>query len=153
MSPRARKLYALIVEVRAAFNRLKSISDDMNRDLGITAPMRAVMETIADEGPLTVPGIARRRGVTRQHIQVSVDTLADAALVELKHNPAHRRSPLVALSRKGSAAYREIRARESHVLEELAGELPARQIEAATSTLEALNARLEPLMTKDDEDD
>lgn len=74
-------------------------------------------------------------------------------LVELKDNPAHRRSPLVALTRKGKSAFRQIRRRERAVLEELAHGLPGRRIAAATATLETLSARLQPLMTEIDDDD
>lgn len=153
MTPEAERLDSLIVEVRTAFHRLKAVSDQMHRDLGITAAMRAVMETVADDGPMTVPQIARARGVSRQHIQTSVDSLAATGLVGLKENPAHRRSPLVVLTRRGKSVFREIRRRERAVLEALAGGLPARRITAARATLQTLNARLQPRMTGESDDD
>jgi DNA-binding MarR family transcriptional regulator len=136
-------LYALIVEIRASFNRLRAFADTMHADLSITASMRAVMESVFGQEPQSVPEIARRKGVSRQHIQVNVDALCEKGLVELRDNPAHKRSPLVALTRKGRAAFEKIREREALALEELADGLPERNVKAALKVLRKLRQRLE----------
>jgi len=139
----AENLYALIIEIRANFQRLRAFADDMHADLSITASMRAVMESVFDQGRQSVPEIARRKGVSRQHIQVNVDALCDRGLVELRANPAHKRSSLVVLTRKGRAAFESIRAREALALEKLADGLPEQEVESALKLLRALRQRLE----------
>ncbi len=62
MSRKAERFYATIRILRTCFNRLKSVADEMHRDLGVTASMRAVMEALADEGQQSVPEIARGSG-------------------------------------------------------------------------------------------
>ncbi|UCH74587.1 MAG: MarR family transcriptional regulator [Rhodospirillales bacterium] len=141
MKPKARQLYAVIRQVRTCFNRLKSLSDEMNRDLEVNASMRAVMEALSAEGR-TVPDIARARSVSRQHIQVNMDALLAKGLVESRANPAHKRSPLYLLTDGGEAIFAEIRRREVEVLEQLADGLLGRTLEAADAALDALNARL-----------
>jgi len=137
------KLYALIVEIRSNFNRLKRLADELHKDLAITAPMRAIMEYVAEHGEQPVPAIARAKGVSRQHIQVNVDALQNGGLVELRDNPAHRRSSLVALSREGHAAFAEIRRSEALVLEKLAEGLDAKDVAAALRVLRSLRKRLD----------
>jgi DNA-binding MarR family transcriptional regulator len=51
--------------------------------------------------PLTVPQIARRLGVSRQHILRLTNDLAAEGLVELIPNPDHKTSPLVNLTPTG----------------------------------------------------
>ena len=144
MKPKARQLYAVIRQVRTCFNLLKGLSDEMNRDLGVNASMRAVMEALSTEGR-TVPDIARARSVSRQHIQVNMDALLEKGLVESRANPAHKRSPLYSLTDRGEEIFAEIRGREAAVLEQLADGLLGRTLEAANAALDALNARLAAL--------
>ena len=132
-------------EVRHLFQVLKSLADALHKDTGLTASTRALMEAIA-EGPRTVPDIARSKSVTRQHIQLLVDELAGADLVELKPNPAHLRSPLIALSRKGEALFASIRKREAPLVERLAAGLDARKAAATVQILTALRRRAEELL-------
>ena len=70
------------------------------------------MESLADAGEQTVPQIARAKGVSRQHIQVNVDTLTKAALVALRDNPGHKRSPFVTMTKLGQSAFKVMRRRE-----------------------------------------
>src|SRR3979411_1518378 len=49
-------------------------------------------------GPLTVPQIARRMGLTRQAVQASVNRLLTEGLIEAVENPDHRRSPLIRIT-------------------------------------------------------
>lgn len=139
MTPEAANLYALIRSLRLGFNRLKALADDMHGDLGVTASMRAVMEAIATEGARPVPDIARSRGVSRQHIQVNVDALLNAGLATQRGNPAHKRSPIIALSAKGKRTFATMRRREAKVLEQLAAGLSPESVIAAGQTITALN--------------
>jgi DNA-binding MarR family transcriptional regulator len=132
-------------EVRHLFQVLKSLADAIHKDAGLTASTRAVMEAIA-ECPRTVPDIARSKSVTRQHIQLLVDELAGSDLVELKPNPAHLRSPLIAFSRKGEALFASMRKCEAPLIERLAAGLDVRKAAATVQTLTALRRRAEQLL-------
>ncbi len=142
-NPQTDTLYTLIREVRTAFNRLKSFADEMNRDDRITAAMRALLEHLDTNGPGTVPNIARAKSVSRQHIQLLADALAEAGLVRFAVNPGHKRSKLVNLTAEGAAAFAAIRAREAQALADLAGVIAPGDRKAAIHALQALNAALE----------
>jgi len=140
---KAEKMAALTAAVRAVFNRLKALGDDLHGDLEVTAAMRAVMETLAADGAMTVPQIARLKGVTRQHIQLLADALAAAGLAAIKENPAHRRSSLIALTDKGRRTFAKMRAREVPIVAELADDFDAQELDRAATVLARLAARLE----------
>ncbi len=139
---KAEKMIALTSAIRAVFNRLKALGDDLHGDLEVTAAMRAVMETLSAEGAMTVPQIARLKGVTRQHIQLLADALAEAGLAAVKENPAHRRSSLIALTDKGKRTFAKMRAREVPVVANIANEFDGQDLDRATALLTRLAARL-----------
>ncbi|MBH0201018.1 MAG: winged helix-turn-helix transcriptional regulator [Nitrospira sp.] len=145
---KAHTLYQVIRQVRSCFNQLKVLGDELHQDLGITASMRVIMESLADDGEQTVPQIARAKGVSREHIQVNVDELLSSTLITLRDNPAHRRSPFVALTKKGHAAFKEMRGRETKVLELLAHELGSEPLEKTAETLAQLRDSLVKMQVK-----
>jgi len=61
-----------------------------------------------DVSPMTVPQVARRLGVSRQHILRLTNELVDEGLVELRPNPDHKTSPLVHLTPAGEATLHAI---------------------------------------------
>jgi DNA-binding MarR family transcriptional regulator len=140
---KAEKMTALTAAVRAVFNRLRALGDELHADLKVTTAMRGVMETLASDGAMTVPQIARLKGVTRQHIQSLADALAEADLATVKENPAHRRSSLIALTDKGKRTFAKMRAREVPVVANVANEFDAQDLERATALLTRLAARLD----------
>jgi DNA-binding MarR family transcriptional regulator len=134
----ADELASLVEKVRACFRELRRTGDDLHEDLGVTAAMRAVMEHIRRNGPATVPDIARNKSVSRQGIQVLVDSLGRSRLASIEPNPAHKRSSLVALTRKGETAFDEILRREHDLLGELAQDRSARSLRSAAAQLAIL---------------
>jgi DNA-binding MarR family transcriptional regulator len=112
-------LESLFNETRLLFNTLKLWAEGVHPDSEITLPMRAVLELLLLEGAAPVPAMARARNVSRQHIQQQVDALVDKGLVERRGNPAHRRSPLIALSDKGRARIQTMRGEELDALARL----------------------------------
>ncbi|NGZ94775.1 MAG: MarR family transcriptional regulator [Nitrospira sp. WS110] len=153
MTTKAHTLYQLIRQIRSGFNLLRVLGDDLHRDLKVTAAMRAIMETLAEDGEQTVPQIARAKSVSRQHIQVNVDALLRKALVVLRDNPSHLRSPFVALTPRGQATFTIMRRREAELLEWLAKEFGLEQLEQVSRTLGTLNQSIRKHQKKGGADD
>jgi DNA-binding MarR family transcriptional regulator len=130
--------------VRHLFHLLRAVAEAATPpDRGFTASHRGVMESLAALGPQTVPALARARPVARQHIQVLVNDLAAWGLAEARPNPAHKRSPLIALTRTGQARFDAIRAAEAEALATLELSVPAGRLAAAADDLTALARDLE----------
>lgn len=106
----------LFNEVRLLFNTLVHTGEQLHDDSDMTMPRRAVLEYLLNEGPSTVPAIARARRVSRQHIQALVNPLLQEGLVERQENPAHRRSKLVKLTAAGWKLIEDMRQHEAHHL-------------------------------------
>lgn len=121
---------------------MAGIAESLHAGSGISPVGRAILELIEVAGPQTVPAIARRRKTSRQNIQVQVDALEAAGLVEMHPNPGHKRSLLVALSAEGRARFREIRAREAALLGRLAAELEGEDLRRAAAAIRAFSAAL-----------
>jgi DNA-binding MarR family transcriptional regulator len=109
-----------------------------------------VLGAIALAGePLSVPAIGKAMGLSRQGVQKQVDLLRRESLVTLQENPSHRRSPLVALTRAGRAAY-ERASRIWAVEARLIGrEHPLAEFEGARRVVASLAASLDRGETRD----
>ena len=106
-------MHKLIREIRTFYNSLVMLGEEIHSGESVTLGMRAVMEALLEEGPRTVPQIARDRRVSRQRIQVMVNHLLEQDLVTHRSNPANRRSHLIVLTRSGAAAIKRMRDREA----------------------------------------
>jgi DNA-binding MarR family transcriptional regulator len=133
-------MHKLIREIRTFYNSLVMLGDAIHSEESITLGMRAVMEALLEEGPHTVPQIARSRRVSRQRIQIMVNHLLDEGLVAHRANPANSRSHLIALTRSGAAAIKRMRGREAERFADLPGNLDVKQL---TQQLAQLRISLE----------
>lgn len=132
----------LLDEVRMLFHLATQVAEDLHAAEPITVSMRGVLELLHRIGPATVPDIARRRYVTRQHIQTLVNALLAQGLVAVEDNPAHRRSPRIALTDDGGRMIRRMTDRERRFLARIDLPLDPRDIASARGTLATLRNAL-----------
>lgn len=133
-----RNFYPLTRVVRRLFHKLGHGVSALHQDMGVSAGMRAVLESVIDGGPQTVPQMARVRPVTRQHIQGLVNELLDGGYVEYVDNPAHKRSKLVSPTERGLETFKRMRERENEVFKRVPVKATAAELEAATRVLRTL---------------
>ncbi|MEB2352271.1 MAG: helix-turn-helix domain-containing protein [Burkholderiaceae bacterium] len=113
--------------------------DRLVEPLGLTSARWQMLGAIALAGtPLTAPQVGEAMGVTRQGAQKQLNLLLEQRLIESHPNPAHRRSPLYALTSEGLALYRQADALWAAQAAELAKSVPAAQALAATQVLESV---------------
>jgi DNA-binding MarR family transcriptional regulator len=132
----------LVDEVRLLEHVLVRTAEGLQRSTGVSVAGRAVLEFLERHGPTPVPDIARARYVTRQHIQVIVDTLTEEALVTRAPNPGHRSSPLITLTQEGAQTIGSIHKREHRLLDRHMAGIAQRDVRAATAVLTAVRAAL-----------
>jgi DNA-binding MarR family transcriptional regulator len=138
----------VVRETRALFQALRALADATHAGLGVNASMRAIMEFLAQNGPQTVPGIAKAKTVSRQHVQTIADELVQRGLAELLPNPQHKRSSLAALTKDGEAVFRAMSQREAGLFEELAAGASASGLEDLALGLAQLRARTLALLAQ-----
>jgi DNA-binding MarR family transcriptional regulator len=134
--------YQIIWLTRRLFRALAQKSDESLQDLGISVADRAVMEFLHPDETLSVPEIAQRYQVSRQHVQVTVNSLSDAGLLLAKVNPRHKRSPLISLTDKGKRLFRTIKSRDTKIVKKLFSNVPAKDRRITRKTLATLLGEL-----------
>ena len=123
---------------------LLSAGDVMTADQNLTSARWQVLGAIAlAHRPLTVPQIARRMGLTRQSVHVTVKHLLGDGLVELTANSDHRRSPLVELTDAGVAKFDAMDERSSAWANRIADGLDRSELETTLRMIDELCTRIE----------
>jgi DNA-binding MarR family transcriptional regulator len=118
-----------------------AIAEELAGPAGLTAAWWQVLGAVLGE-PLTVAGIAREMGITRQSVQRIADLLAERGLAEYLPNPAHRRAKLLAPTEPGRAAIARIGPGHAAAAARLAKALGEQPLADAVAALQALSAAL-----------
>jgi DNA-binding MarR family transcriptional regulator len=117
-------------------------SNESLTEWDINATDRAVLEFLYPDLSLSVPEIAERYDVSRQHIQVTVNRLVDKKLLVMVKNPRHKRSLLVHLTNRGKKTFKQVLLRDKQLVNRLFKEIPLNNIHITRRTLEKLYGRL-----------
>ena len=113
--------------------------DAMTEKLGLTHARWKVIGAVAlSRNGLTVPGIARVLGQSRQAVQRITDVMASDGLLEYSSNPKHKRSVLVLLSDQGKEVYNTLRDVQDPWAMDATGEIPAEELETALRLIQRL---------------
>jgi len=137
---------ALVDETIALYHRLAWMAEQIYGDEGHGAARRGILRGLVRYGPQSVPQLARARSVKRQSLQPVVDAMVAEGVVELRDNPRHARSRLVAVTRKGEAIVAHLDRVDEKVLGAVGAGIPRRDLRAAAATLELLRSRCETAM-------
>lgn len=130
-------------EVALLFFRMRHASTQYLGQGRHSSGRRSIVKSLGKEGPQTVPQMARARTVSRQHIQRIVNELRSDNLVRALPNPAHRRSKLIELTRRGEVLLAAMDEREAELMGFLARGLRLQQMREATEVVRHVRARLE----------
>jgi DNA-binding MarR family transcriptional regulator len=107
---------------------------------GLSVGVRAVLDLLRENGPMTVPQMGRAQSLSRQFVQRMVNDAAEHGFVEAVPNPAHQRSSLIRLTEAGSAAITAVADREHAVLREVGGNLTDAELTACVRVLSQMLA-------------
>ena len=102
----------------------------MTKDLGLTHARWKVIGAIAlSNAGLTVPGIARVLGQSRQAVQRITDVMVADGILVYTDNPKHKSSALVTLSEKGQDTYTLLREVQDPWAIENTEDIPTEELE------------------------
>ena len=130
--------YQVVWLVRRLFRALAQKASENLGQYELTVADRAVMEFLYPHEQLSVPDIASRYRVSRQHVQVTVNSLRNTGLLESRPNPRHKRSSLMKLSDKGGELFARILEKDNETVEKLFANIPEEDRKATSRTLETL---------------
>ena len=136
-----------LTELTLAVFRLNGLllqwGDRLVGPIGLTSSRWQMLGALALRGkPLTSPQVGDVMGVSRQGAQKQLHALEALGLVEPQANPAHKRSPLYALTPQGRRLYGRAEQLWAQRATELAAAIPPSRATAAAATLKAMSALL-----------
>jgi DNA-binding MarR family transcriptional regulator len=121
------------------YRRISRTVEEAEEVNDMSVGVRAVLDRLHRTGEQTVPAMAGALALSRQFVQRCVHDAAGRGWVELRPNPAHQRSSLIALTSDGEAAIRAVATREHSVLREVDG-LTAEDVAACLRVLRRIHA-------------
>jgi len=130
--------YQITWLIRRLFRAMASKADQYLADLGISAAERAVLEFLYPDTQMTVPQIAERYGVSRQHVQVTVNSLLDKELVSTLENPQHKRSQFIMLNDNGRRLFTTVNVSDEQAINTLFASISDQDRRQTRQTLEIL---------------
>jgi len=134
----------LVLSVFRLNGLLIAEGDAMTENLGLTSARWKVIGVIAlSNAGLTVPGIARVLGQSRQAVQRITDVMVSDGLLSYQPNPQHKRSVLVTLTNEGKNAYNSLREVQDPWAIESTEELSEEELETALRLVRRLIQRFD----------
>ncbi|MBK1650147.1 MarR family winged helix-turn-helix transcriptional regulator [Rhabdochromatium marinum] len=130
----------VVVSIFRTHGRLIEWGDRFAAPFGLTSARWQMLGALAFlEQPASAPAIARQMGVTRQGANKQLTLLEKQGLVRKGANPAHKRSPLFAMTEDGQRTYRAIQAAWQAHAQALCSDIPAADLEATLRTLQTVD--------------
>ncbi|MGE0556866.1 MAG: MarR family winged helix-turn-helix transcriptional regulator [Burkholderiales bacterium] len=133
---------ALMSETIKTFHLLRAAGKRIGAVTAAGAGNWGLLRSLGHEGPQTVPQAARARPVSRQHMQKLADQMAAEGMIEFIENPAHAKSMLMQLTRKGRTALTRLDQRIEMEAARLATGLNAAQLQSAVQGLREFRLKL-----------
>ena len=134
--------YEITWLIRRLFRAMAQKSGESLDGVGVSVADRAVMEFLHPDQALSVPDVAKRYKVSRQHVQVTVNSLLDKKLLVTRDNPRHKRSPLISLSPKGRKLFESIKAGDESIVRDIFAGVSVSDKRATLKTLTHLLQQL-----------
>jgi DNA-binding MarR family transcriptional regulator len=140
---------AIAMETYGVSAALRRHGDILAKKAGQTQPRWQVLRAASDS-TLSVPQIARRLGVTRQHVQRIADTLVAESLACYVVNPDHKTSSRLALTGRGRKVLEAITDNSAEYSRILASRLHGFDLSYLLASLKTLSSTLSALDSERD---
>ncbi len=143
-SPKRKPFLDLVLSLFRLNGLLVAEGDRMAESLGLTSARWKVIGVIAlSNSGVTVPGIARALGQSRQAVQRITDVMEQDGLLRYQRNPGHKRSALVCLTDAGQEVYSALRAVQDPWAIESTEDVPLAELESALQLVRRLIHRFD----------
>ena len=129
------ELNRLISETRGFFHDLEEVSRTILARHGLSPQERRLLMALRKHRRCTVPQLARKRQVSRQFVQVTMNALFKRGLIIFRDNPDHKRSRLLELTPVGENLILAVMGREGEALQRVASGLAPDEVRSAVEVL------------------
>ncbi len=129
-SPKRILFLDLVLSIFRLNGLLIAEGDALTEKLGLTHARWKVIGAIAlSNAGLTVPGVARVLGQSRQAVQRITDVMVEDGLLAYQRNPKHKRSVLITLTEEGNHVYNMLREQQDPWVMENTQEIPIEELD------------------------
>jgi DNA-binding MarR family transcriptional regulator len=135
LAVRLAEVYLLVGPLYRRVLRKVELSEEIE---GVGVGVRAVLDLLRLNGPMTVPQMGRAQALSRQFVQRMVNEAAERGFVQAVANPAHRRSSLIRLTDAGRGVIEAVIAREHALLGQVGGGLTQADVDACVKVLSGM---------------
>ncbi|MDT8429264.1 MAG: MarR family transcriptional regulator [Pseudomonadales bacterium] len=143
-SPKRKLFLDLVLAIFRLSRLLLAEGDRMAESVGLTSARWKAIGVIAlSSNGVTVPGIARSLGQSRQAVQRITDVMVADGLLRYEKNPRHRRSALVVLTEQGQQVYNALRVIQDPWAIDNTQDIPVEELETSLQLVRKLIHRLE----------
>ena len=138
-SPKRILFLDLVLSIFRLNGLLIAEGDALTEKLGLTHARWKVIGAIAlSNAGLTVPGVARVLGQSRQAVQRITDVMVEDGLLAYQRNPKHKRSVLITLTEEGNHVYNMLREQQDPWVMENTKEIPIEELDQALRLIRRL---------------
>jgi DNA-binding MarR family transcriptional regulator len=138
-SPKRILFLDLVLSIFRLNGLLIAEGDALTEKLGLTHARWKVIGAIAlSNAGLTVPGVARVLGQSRQAVQRITDVMVEDGLLAYQQNPKHKRSVLITLTEEGNHVYNMLREQQDPWVMENTQEIPIEELDQALRLIHRL---------------
>ena len=138
-SPKRILFLDLVLSIFRLNGLLIAEGDALTEKLGLTHARWKVIGAIAlSSAGLTVPGVARVLGQSRQAVQRITDVMVEDGLLAYQRNPKHKRSVLITLTEEGNHVYNMLREQQDPWVMENTQEIPIEELDQALRLIRRL---------------
>ena len=138
-SPKRILFLDLVLSIFRLNGLLIAEGDALTEKLGLTHARWKVIGAIAlSSAGLTVPGVARVLGQSRQAVQRITDVMVVDGLLAYQRNPKHKRSVLITLTEEGNHVYNMLREQQDPWVMENTQEIPMEELDQALRLIRRL---------------
>jgi len=138
-SPKRILFLDLVLSIFRLNGLLIAEGDALTEKLGLTHARWKVIGAIAlSNAGLTVPGVARVLGQSRQAVQRITDVMVEDGLLAYQRNPKHKRSVLITLTEEGNHVYNMLQEQQDPWVMENTQEIPIEELEQALRLIRRL---------------
>lgn len=140
-----REIHDFFKALFGAWSAASAVEEAIHVASGLTGGQKKNLAHLVSGGTMTISDLAYVRKVSRQSVQVAINSLHELGYIELLDNPRHKQAKLIAVTRKGRTRLLEAEEAEHALIQQLFSHMDREQVIAAIELLNETRAILEDM--------
>ena len=140
-----REIHQFFKALFYAWSAASDVEEEIHVASGLTGGQKKNLAHLVSGGAMTISDLAFVRKVSRQSVQVAINSLNELGYVEFQDNPRHKQAKLITVTQKGRSRLTEAEEAEHELIEKLFSRVEEEKVIIATELLNQVKSNLENL--------